>query len=202
MIIDDKKYVLPERNYIKEETIKKQIVIGHTSSNQMKHFQGWNLRLNGNYDKTAAFTISTDGSVHQHFDPIYTSNILTTRELNNRSIIILIENEGWLVKDIQKNKFINWVGDIYNKPDLVVEKRWRGYVYWAPYSDKQLKSAINLSKKLCEEFYINKFAIPHNTKIDNLDGFEGVIYKSNIEKHHTDLSPAWNFEKFKFELEK
>lgn len=202
MIIDKKKYRLSENNYIKEETIKKQIIIGHTSSNNMRHIQKWNLRLNGSYKKTAPFTIDTNGKIYQHFDPIYTSNILETTELNNRSIIILLENDGWLLKDTEKNQFINWFGDIYNKPDLVVEKRWRGYLYWSPYSEEQLTSAIYLSKKLCEEFYIEKLAIPHNTKIDELDEFQGVLYKSNLEKHYTDLSPAWNFEKFKFELEK
>lgn len=202
MTINDKKYSLSDKNYIKEETIKKQIVIGHTFSSEMKHFHGWNLRLNGSYNKTSAFTISSNGHIYQHFDPIYTSNILETNELNNKSIVILIENDGWLIKDDKKNRFINWVGDIYNKPESVVEKRWRGNNYWAPYSEKQLTSAIELCDMLCKEFYIEKFAIPHNTKIDNLDGFEGVIYRSNLEKYYTDLSPAWNFEKFKFELEK
>lgn len=202
MIIDDKKYLLSDKNFIKDETIKKQIVIGHTSTNQMKHFQKWNLRLNGNYNKTSAFTISQNGKIYQHFDPIYTSNILETSELNNKSIVILIENEGWLVKDKEKNKFINWVGDIYNRPELVFQKRWRGYTYWAPYNEEQLISAIELSKKLCDEFYIDKFAIPHNTMIDNQDNLKGIIYKSNLEKHYTDLSPAWDFERFKYEIEK
>ena len=201
MKIDKKTYTLPDKNYINVETIKKQIVIGHTSSNKMRHYDKWTNRLNGNYKKTAAFTIDTNGKIYNHFDPIYFSEILGKMELDKKSIVILLENEGWLHKDAEKNEFINWVGYIYNKPEEVIERRWRNYSYWAPYSDEQFLSAVKLVNQLCEEFYIPKFAIPHNTKIEDLDNFNGILYKSNIEKHYTDLSPAWNCEKFKYKLE-
>lgn len=201
MIINDKKYCLPTNNFIPSETIKKQIVIGHTFSDKMSHFTKWITRLNGRYTKTAPYTIDQNGKIYQHFDPIFSSNILKNIELDKKSIVILLENEGWLIKDKEKNVFINWVGDIYNRPDLVFEKRWRGYTHWSPYTEKQLESAIWLVNKLCDEFYIPKFAIPHNTKIDNLDDFSGVLYRSNLNKDYTDLSPAWNFENFKYKLE-
>ena len=201
MLIDDKKYQLSDLNFIKEETIKKQIVIGHTATNKMKHFIKWVTRLNGKYSKTAAYTISTNGKIYQHFDPIYSSNILKNTELDKRSIIILLENEGWLTKNNEKNEFINWFGDIYNKPENVVEKRWRGYTHWVPYTDKQFDSTLWLTKKLCDEFYIEKFAIPHNTKLENFDDFKGVLYRANLDKDYTDLNPSWNFEYFKYKLE-
>jgi hypothetical protein len=201
MLIDNKKYLLPETNFIKEETIKKQIVIGHTSTNKMKHFIKWSTRLNGKYLKTAAYTISTNGKIYEHFDPIYSSNILKDIELDKKSIIILLENEGWLTKNKEKNELINWFGDIYNKPDEVIEKRWRGYTHWTPYNGKQFDSAVWLTNKLCDEFFIEKFAIPHNTKMDKLDEFKGVLYRANLDRDYTDLSPAWNFEDFKYKLE-
>jgi hypothetical protein len=202
MKIDDKKYKLGEDNYTNVETIKKQIVIGHTSTSKMRHFDKWSNRLNGKYKKTAHFTIDINGNVYKHFDPTYFSETFGDIELDKKSIVILLENDGWLIKDSKKNEFINWIGHIYNKPDLVVEKRWRGYFYWAPYSTEQVNAALNLVNQLCEEFYIPKFVVPHNTKIEELDNFNGVLYKSNIEKHYTDLSPAWNCEDFKHKLEK
>jgi len=202
MKIDETSYTLSENNYIGAQTIKKQIVIGHTSTDRMKHFTKWTNRMNGKYKKTAPYTIDSKGNIFNHFDPIYFSEILGNLELDKKSIVILLENDGWLAKDEEKNRFINWIGHIYNKPDKVIEKRWRGYTYWAPYSEKQLTSTINLVNKLCDEFYIPKFATPHNTKIEDLDNFNGVLYKSNIEKHYTDLSPAWNCEEFKHKLEK
>jgi hypothetical protein len=54
---------------------------------------------------------------------------------------------------------------------------------------------------LCDEFFIPNMAISHNTKVDTLSDFQGVVYKSNIEKYYTDLTPAWDFENFKNKLE-
>jgi len=201
MKIDIKKYSLPENNYINVETIKKQIIIGHTGTNKMRHYQKWTNRLNGKYKRTAAFTIDAAGKVYRHFDPIYFSDFLGNLELDKKSIVILLENEGWLAKEGDKNEFINWIGHIYNNPDEVIEKRWRGYLHWAPYAKEQVNATINLVSELCDEFFIPKFAIPHNTKIENIDEFNGVLYRSNLEKHYTDLSPAWNCENFKHKLE-
>lgn len=200
-MIDTQSFILPENNFIKSETIKKQIIIGHTGSLNMNHFNKWLYRLNGNYLKTAAYTIDINGKIIQHYDPIYTSKMLEDNELDNRSIFILLENEGWLMFDNKKNEYINWLGDIYKRELPVFEKRWRGYTYWAPYSDEQFNSTLKLVKKLCEEFYIPKFSITHNTKMDNIISFDGILYRSNIEKHYNDLSPAWNFEKFKTLIE-
>ena len=56
-MIDEKTYELPETNYFKEQTIKKQIIIAHSSLSEMNHIIKWKHRLNGHYKKTAAFTI-------------------------------------------------------------------------------------------------------------------------------------------------
>ncbi len=201
MIIDESTYSLSENNFINSETIKKQIVIAHTSSSDMEHITKWKTRLNGRYNKTAAFTIDAAGNVYRHFDPIYSSGFLGHIELDKKSIVILLENEGWLSKDTEKNEFINWIGHIYNRPEAVYEKRWRGYTYWAPYTEKQFNSTLELCKTLCDEFFIPKVAVPHNTRLDNINNLEGVLYRSNLEKYYTDLSPAWNCEGFKFKLE-
>lgn len=201
MIIDENKYKLSVKNYIETETIKRQIIIGHTGVGQESLAHKWANRLNGKYTKTAAFTIDKLGNIYKHFDPLYCSNILGNVEQDKKSIVILLENEGWLVKDSEKNSYINWVGHIYNKPEDIFEKKWRNYSYWAPYTKEQFESTLKLVDKLCDEFYIPKIAVPHNTKIDILDTFSGVLYKSNIEKHYTDLSPAWKFEEFKYKLE-
>jgi hypothetical protein len=60
---------------------------------------------------------------------------------------------------------------------------------------------LKLVNKLCDEFFIPKIAIPHNTKMENAETFEGILYRSNLEKHYTDLSPAWKCEAFKYKLE-
>lgn len=200
-MIDVNTYQLSESNFFNEQTIKKQIIITHSSSNGMQHTIKWGNRMNGRYKKTAPFTITQEGLIYQHFDPIYFSEVFGNLEQDKKNIVILLENEGWLIKDEKKNQFINWSGHIYNRPESVYEKKWRGYSYWAPYTDAQFESTIFLVNKLCEDFYIKKNVTPHNIKIDNIDGFEGILYRSNFEKHYTDLSPAWEYEKFKHKLE-
>ena len=90
MIIDDRTYSLEEKNYTPIECIKKQIVIGHTLNKDMKHVIGWKKRNNGEYKKTAAFTIDVAGVVYQHFDPRYQSKYFGKLELDTKSIIIFV----------------------------------------------------------------------------------------------------------------
>lgn len=201
MIIDDQTYTLGENNYIPVECIKKQIVIGNTFNRDMKHFIGWKKRYNGEYKKTAAFTISSSGAVYQHFDPSFQSKYFDNLEQNTKSIVILLENYGWLEFDEQKNSYNSFFGDIYIKPNQVFDKKWRGFSHWEPYTKEQFDSCVKLVDMLCEEFFIPKVAMAHNTKLEDISDFNGVLYKSNIEKHYTDISPAWFFDEFKNKLE-
>ena len=200
-MIDEINYRLPSSNFISLESPKEQIVIGHTFNHDMRHFIGWMHRINGNYKKTAAFTIDSNGIVHKHFEPKYRSKFFNNVDLDKKTIVILIENDGWLTKDDKKNEFITWVGDIYNQNNGVIDKKWRGYNHWSSYCEAQVNSTIELVKMLCEEFSIPLVSINHNTKLDNLGDFKGILYKSNMEKYYTDLSPSWNCMMFNNKLE-
>ena len=191
----DKSYILPKNNYTNIESIKKQIVIGNTNNNNMKHYIGWVNRYNGKYKKTAAFTIDADGIIYKHFEPRYQSEYFNDLKQNNKSIVILLENDGSLIKDVEKNNFLSWLGYIYKEEDIF-EKKWRTYNYWVQYKKEQIDSAVNLVKELCEEFYIPLTAMTHNTKMNDLEEYSGILYKSNIEMYYTDLSPAFDFEYF------
>jgi hypothetical protein len=197
-MIDDKSYMLDDSKFTKKITQKTRIVIGNTFSTKMKHYIGWNNRYNGKHDKCAMFTIRLNGDIYQHFSPIYFSNFMCDLNINENTITVVLENEGWLMRDLNyKNKFVNYVYDIYNRDDLVFEKKWRNYEYWAPYTIKQEKSLQVLINKLCNDFNIPKIVIGHNTNLDDATKFNGVLYRSNFEKHYTDVSPAWNFGLFK-----
>lgn len=200
MIINET-YLLSANNYYEVESIKKQIVLGNTFNYDMRHVSGWLHRHNGHYKKTAAFTIDAAGIVYKHFEPKYQSNYFKDLEQNSKSIIILFENDGWLVKDKEKNEFISCLGHIYKEPKNIVKKKWRGYEFWTPYTDEQLESSYELINQLCEEFYIPKIALNNNVKNDDLDDYTGIVYKSNLNKIFTDLSPAFDFETFKTKIE-
>lgn len=202
MNIDVKKYKLSIKNYVPIDTEKNQIVIGNTLNDNMRHYIGWTTKLNGNYKKTAAFTISRDGQIYQHFNPKYFSKYFgENNNLNTKSIVILLENYGYLFKHHEKNVFITWNGDIYKEQDLVVEKRWRGQQFWAGYTNEQLKSLVELVRFLCERFNIPYSTIGHNTKVSQLEGFKGVLYKSNLESYYSDPNPNLDYETIKTKIE-
>jgi hypothetical protein len=194
-------FKLSDKNYIPIETIKNRIVIGNSFSIDMNHYIGWTKRLNGKFKKTANFTIQLNGSIHEHFSPKYYSNYLNDVKLDSTTISIVLENEGWLTKDLfEENKYINYVGHIYKREE-VVEKRWRNFKYWAPYSNQQMEALTKLVKKLCEEYKIPLNVVAHNTGFKDANKYEGILYRSNFEKHYTDISPTWDSNMFKVMIE-
>jgi hypothetical protein len=163
----------------------------------MKHFIGWTKRFNGNNKKTAHFTIATDGTIYKHFDENYRSNFMGNLILDEESVIIIIENYGWLINDYDNDRYITINGSIYNKDLGVIEKLWRGNTTWAKFNDKQLKSCVDLVDYLINKLGIDKKIPNDNLTISELDDYSGVLYRSNISHPYTDISPAWEFLKFK-----
>ena len=47
-----------------------------------------------------------------------------------------------------------------------------------------------------EKYKIEKNFIGHNTKVKGVESYMGIITRSNFDEFATDLSPAFNFEKF------
>lgn len=200
MVIDQKTYRLSSNNYLNIEHEKNQIVVGHTFNHDMNHFTGWLHRYHGQYTKTAPYTITRNGTIYEHFEPKYSSNFFNNDYLDNRSIVILLENNGWLVKN-SDNKFIDWSGDIYKQEDKITKKKWRNHEYWESYTTEQINSTILLVNKLCGDFSIERHLVSHNTYINDLIDYNGILYKSNLEKYYTDLNPSWCFSEFKEAIE-
>jgi N-acetyl-anhydromuramyl-L-alanine amidase AmpD len=111
--------------------------------------------------------------------------------INRNSIIVSLENLGWLQKEPLTDHYINWIGDIYK--GNVFEKKWRDYFFWQPYTEKQVLSTNSLCDKLLKEMKIKPQIVEHNTKIVGVEKFVGVVSKSNFDTNYTDLSPAFNF---------
>lgn len=55
---------------------------------------------------------------------------------------------------------------------------------------------MELCLELCKEFNISPNCIGTNTKIRGAKSFDGIISRSNLYNYLTDLSPAFDFEKF------
>lgn len=178
---------------------KKQIVLTHTSRNVTDYISSLKYRYNGKYDKIPHFIIQKDGRVFQMIDPSLYSKILDSEQQNKHSIVICLENLGWLKKNPLNPSYVNWIGDIYKEG--IYERKWRGHFFWEPYTNEQMESLVELSLYLCEMFSIPASCIGHNVKLDGIEKFEGIVTRSNFTTDNTDLSPAFDFDYFKKILE-
>jgi hypothetical protein len=177
-----------------EQQSKKQIILSHTSRNISDYVASLRHRNNGKYNKIPNFLINRNGIIFRLIPEKSYSGIFFEENLNKNSIIISLENLGWMNKIPLTENYVNWIGDIYKGE--VVEKKWRDYFFWQPYTDEQMDSCVNLCKYLIKEFSINKKCIGHNTKLDGVERFNGIVFRSNFDSEYTDLSPAFNYEIF------
>ena len=173
---------------------KKQIILTNTGRNIDDYVASLKYRYNGKYDKVPNFIISRDGFVYKGLPEIGFSNYFKNSNVNRNSIIISLENLGWLEKRPLTDYYVNWIDDIYKGE--IYEKKWRDYFFWQPYNEKQIEVCAELCKSLMIDYSIDKKCVGHNTKVEGIERYEGVVSRSNFNSMYTDLSPAFNFEKF------
>lgn len=181
-------------NNLKKEKEKSQILLIHTGRNLIDYMVSIRYRYDGDPIRLPHYLISRSGSVIQVLEDEFNGNFSSSERVNVKSIVIGLENLGWLEKVPIKKYYINWIGNIYNGD--VIDKKWRDYFFWQPYTEIQLEKAAELCKKLCEKHKIELRCVGHNTKVKGIESFLGIITRSNFDDFATDLSPAFDFEKF------
>ena len=178
---------------------KKQIILCHTSREVGEYLSSLKFRYNGKFDRIPNYVITREGKILQLLSNTSHTNYFSKENVNRNSIIICLENLGWLEKKPLTNYYINWKGSIYNQQ--VYEKKWRDYFFWQPYTTSQIKSTADLCNQLTQTLRIENKCIGHNTKVDGIASYEGIISKSNFSSDFTDLNPSFNFETFRKLLE-
>lgn len=173
---------------------KKQIILTNTSRNVKDYLQSLKYRYNGKYDKIPNYIVTREGKILQLLDNDEYGKYNGDPKIDQNSIVISIENLGWLEKEPLKNSHINWIGDIYNQK--VFERKWRDYFFWQPYVEEQLKLTAKLCVEISKETSIPLKSVEHNTKINGVEKIEGIVTRSNFDSDFTDVSPAFNFEYF------
>lgn len=181
---------------------KHQIILTHTSRGISEYLQTLKYRYNGDFKRIPNYIITREGEILKLLENHEHTNYFGEPNINRNSVIITLENLGWLEKEPLTDYYVNWIGDIYK--GNVYEKKWRDHYFWQPYTEKQLKSTVELCKEVCKMMSISVSIIGHNTKINGVHRYEGVVTRSNFSIENTDLSPAFNFEEFlkKIEYEK
>lgn len=181
-------------NNFKKGSKKTQIVLTHTTRNLFDYVSAIKLRFGGNPIKLPHYLIGKDGKVLHLLDDNKNGKFLNSDRVNNKCIVICLENLGWLEKQPLKNYHINWIGSIYR--EKVFDRKWRDYFFWDPYTEIQLETTAELCKELSKKHDIYLQCIGHNTKIKGVDSYLGIITRSNFDEFATDISPAFDFEKF------
>jgi len=173
---------------------KTKIILCHTSREVGEYLTSLKFRYNGKYTKIPNYIITKDGKILQLLPDNGYSNYFTDETLNKTSVVVCLENLGWLEKKPLSNSYINWKGSIYNQE--VYEKKWRDFFFWEPYTQSQLQAAGVLCSQIAETLQIEKKFIGHNVKVEGIEHFDGILSKSNLDSKYTDLNPSFNFSAF------
>lgn len=173
---------------------KKQIILCHTGREVKEYLASLTFRYNGKYDKVPNYVIDRSGKIYQLLEDFGHTRFFSDENINRNAVIVSLENLGWLEKKPLTNHYINWNGSIYN--EQVHEKKWRDFFFWQPYTTSQIKSAVELCDHLSNSLQIEKRCIGHNTKVEGIKSYEGIVTRSNFETTFTDLNPSFNFENF------
>ena len=156
-------------------------------------------RYNGTYRRIPNYVVTKEGKVLQLLENIEHTEFFSETNLNRNSIIVSLENLGWLEKQPLENQYVNWIGDIYKGKTF--ERKWRDYFFWDSYKEIQIESLSVLCNNIIKEMRMSREVIEHNTKINGIEKFEGIVTRSNFDSNYTDLSPAFDFENFRNKIE-
>jgi N-acetyl-anhydromuramyl-L-alanine amidase AmpD len=180
-----------EFNSLGENKKKRQIILAETKRNHKDYINSLRYRYNGKNPYLPNYVINKEGEIFKIMSPNKHSKFMCNEIVDKYSIIICMENYGWLKKNPLENSYVNWIGDIYKQK--AYEKKWRDNFFWDPYNEKQMKSLSKLIVNLCDEFKIPKTCLGNNVKQDGVENFKGVVSKSNFDFSNKDVNPSFDF---------
>jgi hypothetical protein len=184
-------YELAEFNPTGISDKKTRIILTETKRDYRNYILSLKYRYNKKNPYLPNYVITKDGEVYNIIKPNEYSNYMVDEEVNKTSIIIALENLGWLKKNTLSDTYVNWIGDIYK--EKVFEKKWRDYFFWEPYNKKQMIVLSKLLVELCDNFNIPKRSLGHNVKYDGVQNFKGNVTRSNFDFIYKDTNPSFDF---------
>lgn len=191
-LIDKKTY--KTKNFYKVKIAKTQIIITNTLRKDDNHIMRLLYKDFGKSKEWPMFTIKKSGKIIQHFSDIYHSNFMGIKEVDIKSISIVLENMGWLRKIDEY--YYNWINESCDEK-YVVKKKWLGYEYWDSYTDEQMDSLCNLCSMLCEKHNIVKSVIDFHHYHKDIKKYRGIVLKSNYFDNCSETNPVFKLEKLK-----
>ena len=184
-------YVLTDFSPIGTSDKKTRIILTETKRDYRNYIRSLKYRYNKKNPYLPNYVITKEGGIYNIIPPDNYSNYMDDEEINKTSIIISLENLGWLKKNALSDTYVNWIGDIYK--GKVFEKKWRDYFFWEPYNEEQIIALSKLIIELCDKFNIPKKTLGNNVKYDGVENFKGVVTKSNFDFIYKDTNPSFDF---------
>ena len=181
-------------NFVGTNQNKTQIILTHTSRDVEEYLTSLKYRMNGKFPRIPHYVVAKDGSVIQTLSEEQYSDFFYYSQINEQSIIVSLENLGWLEKVPLKDQYTNWIGNIYKGAPY--EKKWRDYFLWEPYTEAQMLSTAELCIKIVNKHNIEKKSVGHNTLINGIENHGGIVSRSNYNNDFTDVCQAFNFDRF------
>lgn len=191
--IDKEKY--STKNHYKSKYDKTQIILGANLRKENFHIKRMEYKMGGTSKEWCTYSIDREGNIFEHYNPKYYSDYMGDKEIDKKSISIVIENMGGLFYDYESELYLNWSHDICNT-DLVFERTWNGHTYWELYTMEQHKSTVELCKHLIDMFHIEQDCLGFNVFFEDTKNFEGIVTRSNYSHDYSDLNPSFDFKKF------
>lgn len=192
--------------FYNEESKKETIVLHHTMgylSNDMANLSKGKVSV--------PYTIARDGTIYELFDPRLWAYHIGTEPRSNwrnpieskRSIGIELSNFGPLKEHSRKKDILvdywNFPYCMKSNDGFYHKESYRGFEYWATYTDAQYRSLNWLVEKLCREFDIPHRMLPVDERFSLLKNIpkEGILSHVNFRSQKTDVSPAFDYLRIK-----
>lgn len=192
--IDKKTYWTKPDNHYKTRLSKTQIVLGVSLRKDHNHI----IRLqNKDYKKSKkwnTFTVSREGVIYQHFSDNNHSDFLGIKDIDRKSISVVLENMGCLYK-LPNNKYVNWLNEECPK-DSIFKKNWLGYSHWEKFTDIQIEKTVELLLYLNEKHNIPATIIDFHHYHKDMGKFRGIVFRSNHIENSSDITPAFDIPKW------
>lgn len=196
----DRNLRLADDRYLPEAHVKDLIVLHHTAGASARStFNFWN----GNAKRIAtAFIVERDGTIFEVFDPRHWAFHLglqgTQGRVDRRSIGIEIASEGGLTeKDGALFEFDKISpGTRFPKDKaLELEKKWRGYRFFARYTTKQAAAVCDLVNDLCDTFKIARRTPANHLDFDRaLWDYQGIVGHHHLREDKSDVHPGFDWD--------
>lgn len=187
--------------YYKEKTTKQKIVIhftvGYTSADC--------ATLTGNTHVSVSYVVARNGNVYELFNPDYWSFHLGPgstggNTVQSKSTIgIEVSNFGPLTEHPTKPDILM---DIYGFPycmkehtDYYVYNPYRGYDYYATFTDAQYQSLDSLLLRLCRKYDIVHSFLPPEDRLKHFNEVPkaGILTHANYRSDKQDVGPAFDW---------